>query len=218
MIYVTSDIHGEYDLFIKLLDKIKFNHEEDAIYILGDVVDRGNGSIKTLQYIEQNKDKMILIKGNHEQMMIDAMIHNYQSLWLSNGGRTTLKEYNELSITEQNKVIDYIKSLPCLLQLEVNGKNYILSHAGVEADNNGKIVQYQDEEFMLWAREEFLHDTNIVNDVIVIVGHTPTINIHKKDTIWYSDCGKKICIDCGAVFGYKLGCLRLDDMKEFYVK
>ncbi len=34
-VYVISDLHGYYDLFIKLLDKISFN-EYDLLYILGD--------------------------------------------------------------------------------------------------------------------------------------------------------------------------------------
>ena len=39
-IYVTSDIHGEYDLFVRLLDIIKLQ-DQDTLYVLGDVVDRG---------------------------------------------------------------------------------------------------------------------------------------------------------------------------------
>ena len=45
--YVTSDIHGEYDLFIRLLEKIQLK-DKDTLYVLGDVVDRGPHPIKTL--------------------------------------------------------------------------------------------------------------------------------------------------------------------------
>ena len=37
-VYVISDIHGNYDLFMELLKKIKFS-EKDTLYVLGDVVD-----------------------------------------------------------------------------------------------------------------------------------------------------------------------------------
>lgn len=217
MIYLIADIHGEYDLFIKLLAKINFNPAEDKLYILGDVVDRGKDPIKTLQYIYDNQDSIILLKGNHEQMMIDTIVNGNYYLWFYNGGRITYDEYINLSEEQQDKLFNYINNLPCIQQIEVNNKKYILAHAGVEVGHNGQILEMQDQDFLLWAREEFFNNTEIVNDVTVIVGHTPTVNLHKSDLIWYSNCGKKICIDCGAVFGFKLACLRLDDMKEFYI-
>ncbi len=45
--YVVSDIHGEYDTLMALLNKISFS-EEDTLYILGDVVDRGREGVKIL--------------------------------------------------------------------------------------------------------------------------------------------------------------------------
>ena len=39
--------------------------------------------------------------------------------------------------------------------------------------------------------------------------HGAKIIAGKNNTIYH--------IDCGCVFGRKLGCLRLDDMQEFYV-
>ena len=62
-------------------------------------------------------------------------------------------------------------------------------------------------------------DANPFNDTTMIVGHTPTfrygdeyrgkIAIGKNKQIYH--------IDCGCVFGKSLGCLRLDDLKEFYI-
>ena len=45
--YVISDIHGEYGKFMELLDIIHFS-DEDILYVLGDVVDRGKNPVKTL--------------------------------------------------------------------------------------------------------------------------------------------------------------------------
>ena len=50
MIYAMSDLHGCYDKYIKMLEKINFNNN-DTLYILGDIVDRGDGGIKILQDI-----------------------------------------------------------------------------------------------------------------------------------------------------------------------
>ncbi len=56
-------------------------------------------------------------------------------------------------------------------------------------------------------------------DKYMIMGHTPTQTIEdnpKPGYIYRNN--NNFVIDCGASFGGKLGCLRLDDMKEFYCK
>jgi metallophosphoesterase len=45
--YVVSDIHGKYDKFIGVLDKINLK-EEDTLYVLGDILDRGKHPIKVM--------------------------------------------------------------------------------------------------------------------------------------------------------------------------
>ena len=45
MIYVMSDIHGYFDKFISILERINFS-DEDELYILGDVIDRGDKPIE----------------------------------------------------------------------------------------------------------------------------------------------------------------------------
>lgn len=69
--YVISDIHGEYDMFLRLLEKIKF-FERDTLYVLGDVLDRGLHPIKVL--LEMMKYPNILpVVGNHEVMGISGL-------------------------------------------------------------------------------------------------------------------------------------------------
>ena len=48
--YVMSDFHGRHDFFMRMLEKIDFS-ENDTLYILGDVADRGPDGIKTFMYI-----------------------------------------------------------------------------------------------------------------------------------------------------------------------
>ena len=47
--YVLSDIHGEYAMLRKMLEKINFS-DQDTLYVLGDVIDRGPHPVKALQY------------------------------------------------------------------------------------------------------------------------------------------------------------------------
>lgn len=211
MTYVMSDIHGEFFKFKKMLEQISFS-DSDTLYILGDVIDRGQYPIRTLLYIiEQPNIKMLI--GNHEELMVEGYFsHNDRnfSCWMYNGGEITFDQYIQISQANKDKIKDYLLNLPLTYELD----DYILVHAGYTKERF-------DREFCIWAREEFLDvPTNLKKKVIF--GHTPTsfITGQKKDmSIWCgSEFKDRIGIDCGCCFkGGRLACLRLDDMQEFYV-
>ena len=64
MDYCISDIHGYYDLFCRLLDKIKFGGG-DKLYVLGDIVDKGPDSIRLAKLLF-SMPNAYCIAGNHE--------------------------------------------------------------------------------------------------------------------------------------------------------
>ena len=64
MTYVTSDIHGCYDRYEKMLEKIGFS-DEDMLYVLGDVLDYGPQPLAVLQDMSMRAN-VIPILGNHE--------------------------------------------------------------------------------------------------------------------------------------------------------
>jgi serine/threonine protein phosphatase 1 len=61
-------------------------------------------------------------------------------------------------------------------------------------------------------------DTKYFDDATIIAGHVPTYKVDGAESgkIYHGEYG--ILVDCGAAFGEPLGCLRLEDMKEFYVR
>ena len=61
--YVISDIHGQFDAFQKLLQKIEFGYD-DEMYILGDVIDRGPRSLECVKWIME-QDNILTLLGNH---------------------------------------------------------------------------------------------------------------------------------------------------------
>lgn len=121
-IFVISDVHGYYDLFIKLLNEISFN-DLDKLYVIGDVCDRGEDSLKLLFYIQEH-DNIILIKGNHEYMMQEALSCNLENddfdysmnvvkLWIANGGDKTINSINDYLEKDTMKYEDY-----CIIRRE----------------------------------------------------------------------------------------------------
>lgn len=51
MMYVVSDLHGCYDLYKKMIDKLQLK-DADTLYILGDLVDRGDKPMEILLDME----------------------------------------------------------------------------------------------------------------------------------------------------------------------
>ena len=83
MIYICSDIHGCFDEFMELLKLINFS-DDDEMYIIGDVIDRGPKPIECIQYI-MKKDNIHMLLGNHEEMMLNYLklqtYNNYKSFY-----------------------------------------------------------------------------------------------------------------------------------------
>ena len=218
MVYCMSDIHGEWDRFKRMLELIQFS-EQDELYIIGDVIDRYPRGIDILFEI-MDCPNIHMILGNHEQMLLDTLGPNNvigsRELWKLNGGYTTYFDLvHQRMPEERRKIIEYLIGLPDYFDIKVNDRNFHLVH-GIASD---------DRETRLWGRPD-KDMVTLMKDTTIIVGHTPTIYLNPESEdkneepfrIWYGN--GIIGIDCGCgheVEECRLACLRLDDMKEFYV-
>ena len=222
--YVCSDLHGEYDLFVKLLKEISFTLE-DEMYIIGDIIDKGTNSLKLLDFIMQHQN-IHCVMGNHEQAFMDYCYSVTQNNPDATDDEILNKfqlyfPYDNFKLTWE--IYEYIESLPYYIET----KKFICVHAGFETDANGDILplEYQSTKFMVYDRS--FKDKNIKNTFgkPILIGHTPcyydnpdrTIikspNINSTNILDYT----KIRLDTGAPFTHLLGCLRIEDMKEFYI-
>lgn len=219
MIYVMSDIHGNRRRFESVMSQINLQ-PEDTLYILGDVVDRYPFGIEILQKI-MAMPNAIMLKGNHEVMFEYAVKTGRFALWQYNGGDCTYEAYEKLSEEQQKEIISYIENLPINIDIEVEGKKYKLVHGSPIEWYSEKRTDYSSAaEFAVWERVN-PYDA-VDRDYVTIFGHTPTI-YYQSDliaSIWHGD--NAIGIDCGSGFKstkkrkFRLACLRLDDMAEFY--
>lgn len=231
MVYLMSDIHGEYDKYISMLKAINFK-DEDVLYILGDVLDRGPEPIKVLKDTSMRHNVYPII-GNHEIMAIDVLeellvevtegnydkhinenIINKLIEWQQNGGDITLSQFKNLSNEERFYLIDYLREFAPYEVIDINNKTYILVHSGLGNYKKSKALKEYSLEELAFSRPNY--DKQLFDDtsIYIVSGHTPTLSITGKSKIYHQN--NNICIDCGATFGGKLACLRLDDMKEFY--
>ena len=234
MIYVTSDLHGIHpDKFQAFLDRSGFT-DEDFLFILGDVIDRGEHGAALLLWLTQ-KGNMQLILGNHEafllgcQFLLDEVNAEAQAEltddelrilknWLRNGGSTTILGLRDLFAKDSDLVygiMDYLQEVPLWDQVEAGGRKFILVHGGLGNFHPDKPMDSYSPQDLLWERPA--PDCRYYPDATVIFGHTPTefYGSQYKGRALHTDSW--ICIDTGAACGGTPMLLRLDDMQEFYM-
>lgn len=102
--FVSADIHGCFDEWQTALQEKGFdiNNPEHKIIVCGDLFDRGRQPKQIIDFILSNKDKFILIRGNHEDLMQEMIERNKATLGdLSNGTSYTIVDlYPEWQISE----------------------------------------------------------------------------------------------------------------------
>jgi serine/threonine protein phosphatase 1 len=227
---VISDIHGEIKLFERLLADVNYNSSQDQLILLGDYIDRGPNSRRVLEkVIELKSDGALVLKGNHEDMMIKALTTDEEHSWKNwihrNGGRKTLESYglneSEFVVQEEEQFIkpmlhdetldrhlNFIQKLDHFIELE----EYIFVHAGVHPIQP---LEETDPYTFMWIREEFYSAYS--GQKTIVFGHTPAMHLHGKHSIFFGK-NRIIGIDGGAVFGGQLNCLELPSKEVHYVK
>lgn len=232
MIYVMSDLHGCYEEYCKALELIDFS-SEDTLYVLGDIVDRGKEPIKILQDMMM-RDNVYPIIGNHDYMAMSVLRKltveitedNYEThlteedmeayyRWMQDGGHVTIEQFKALSFEEKQDILDYMDEFALYEEISVNGRDYILVHAGLEPfDENKNLDDYGLQ--MIFKRCNY--DRKYFDDKYVITGHTPTVMIDPAYRGKIYEKNHHIAIDCGCVFGFALGVYCLDTQEKFYIQ
>lgn len=187
--YICSDIHGWKERYDRMMEVIQ---PQDTLYVLGDVIDRGEDGIAILMDI-MKRNNVIMLLGNHEYMMkqyydakrgnvfngIEASI--YIERWERNHCAPTKKAFERLDEEQQEEILTFIDHLPVVISdLCVQDHTYYLVHgAPVTSIKEGtwdrtKLLNagYQMEDF-IWNR--VMKEETFFQDRIVIVGHTPTM-------------------------------------------
>tara|TARA_B100000767_G_C19775053_1_gene542103 strand:- start:48 stop:689 length:642 start_codon:yes stop_codon:yes gene_type:complete len=132
-ILVIGDIHGCVHT-LKSLVKNYWNHETSVLIILGDLIHKGLHSGKTIRYIRKISkkfpDSVIVLKGNHEQMVYNAFLKGEKySNWKN------LKKDIRLHSLNVKKILKWICDLPTIWEND----NIVITHAGIAVNQNNDI-------------------------------------------------------------------------------
>ena len=180
-IYVLSDVHGHKAALDEALG-LASPGDSDAIYVLGDMVDRGPEPLGVIQLVRSLPNTHVLM-GNHERMLVDILRETGDMdsfTWALNGGVATALGLDALDKDELAELVDWVEALPLFDVVDTATRRYILVHAGIDAlearaflatagidvfDGRGaaeasredllNMLAHQDPETLLWTREEF---------------------------------------------------------------
>jgi serine/threonine protein phosphatase 1 len=189
----------------RLMDKIPWRPDKDRLVFLGDFIDRGKNSKGVVDYVlALNRCSTLVscLMGNHEPVFLDYLNGNDQGRFLANGGLKTVESYlidksPNVDDLVPSKHMKFYQSLESYIELE----NFYVVHAGFRP---GIEPEEQTLHDMVWIRDPFIYSDYDFGKK-VIFGHTP----FKEPLVMEN----KIGLDTGAVYGNRLTCLELPEMR-----
>jgi serine/threonine protein phosphatase 1 len=225
-IYAIGDIHGQRPMLEDALDRIERDGGGRVVF-LGDYVDRGPDSKGVIDLlatgVNEGRD-WICIKGNHDRLFEwyvtppeprhdPHLLISYHWLHPNIGGVATARSY-DLEVQEhmrQGFVARLLRDampdshLPflqnCKLMHREGGLLFV--HAGIRP---GVPLDRQDEEDLVWIRQEFHNDPRD-HGVFVVHGHTPVETPDFRSN--------RLNLDTGAGFGRPLSIAVFEGEEKF---
>lgn len=199
-VYAMSDIHGYLDVLKEKMQLVNLSGDNILIF-LGDYIDRGLQSREVVEYImnlqkQYGEDKVIALKGNHEEMFLDWIDNDNDFYWLQMdvalittssfltkeqmqkldeiGRRADGDTINKYVIncvkTNHSELIDWMRDLPSYYETD---DNQIYVHAGVDEDAGEFWMTDSSDKSFLW---KFPPTTGKFVSTI-IAGHVHTCKI-----------------------------------------
>lgn len=185
--YVVGDIHGRCAQLLNLLDMLPRDPERDTLVFLGDLIDRGADAPGCVENIlamcRENPERVICLRGNHEQMLMD-FVDGQSTIWLTpvTGGERTFEQYTGQSPwadPEQDledmriaferafpvEHLEFMRGLPFYYEDD----HAIYVHAGLD---DGKHPSESSETSLLWMRDMDFYKN--YRGKPCVFGHTPT--------------------------------------------
>lgn len=190
--FAVGDIHGCFTLLRRALDAAGFDLATDRLFSVGDLVDRGPESEQAVEWL--GMPWFHAVRGNHEQMTIDAHREAATDLHFINGGAW----FYGLPSDERGAIADVLAELPLVIEVDTPAGVVGLVHADcprqdwpsmVAALEKGDAEADHLAAMCQWSRRRIQHeDASPVSGVrAVVVGHTPLRRAAVLGNVWYID-------------------------------
>ena len=224
MVYCISDIHGYYDLFCRLLDKIRFG-DGDTLYVLGDIIDKGPDSVRLAKFLF-SVPNVYCVAGNHEYDFLKyyrAMMRQTEDYDLV---LKKLRAYFSDGYLLDWETVDRFELLPFYAETDA----FIGVHAGVPF-RGGRMMPLEEAPPEQLVYNRVFKEPHILprEEKCILYGHTPVRYLTGKDEILlYLREGLatgsqniadycKVHLDTGVALSGVLGCFAVGSCQCFYV-
>lgn len=222
---IIGDIHGCYEELMELIERLGYElqqgipiHPEGRqLVFVGDAMDRGPYSLKTLEFLFSIQDAGMLrySPGNHCNKLYRYAKGN--QVKIAHGLETTVAELDTLSTADRQLFLqryrDFYEALPLFQQLD--GGQLIVAHAGILEDMIHAPLSNRTRVFVLYGdiTGETLPDGRPVRrdwtkryhgKSVIVYGHTPVPRPRFTNNT--------VNIDTGCIFGGQLTALRYPEM------
>ena len=226
-IYAIGDVHGRLDLLDRLLASLESDASsrgaaQNAVVLLGDLIDRGAQSAGVLERVMEPPGwaTFHMVQGNHEDTMLATLDGDRDMcrMWLRNGGDAALTSWGispeVLADGTLGEVIDaarkaippdhvqFIRAAPHGLRIG----DYYFVHAGVRP---GIEIEEQLPRDSMWIRSEFL-ESKLDHGAFVVHGHSVTADVEERTN--------RIGLDTGAYASGKLTALGLERDQRWIIQ
>ncbi len=218
MIYAIGDIHGQFDMLLEIMERIKKDAagRDHRVIFIGDLCDRGPHSRGVIEYIMQGQENGAnwdVIRGNHDRYLqqfarTGALLDPQGATrldWLNPrlGGDKTLLSFgidpeNDPILHKSDipeNIVSWLEKLPNIILTE----KCAFVHAGILPHTP---LEEQVEKDLIWIREPFLSSLE-EHGKLIIHGHTIIENVEHF--------GNRIAIDTGAGKFMELSCIVIED-------
>lgn len=201
-IYIVGDLHGCRALLDRQLLAASFDPQQDLLIAVGDLIDRGPDSLGCLRLLAEPWFRSV--RGNHEEMALNALLQNEKLLWKRNGG-DWFWQLEEKERDEAQRALMQCQTLPLILHISLEARTVVVAHADYPATHYA-FEQPVDEYQVVWGRKR-IHDLQrgrgetIVGADAFYFGHTP---LDQPLSGW-----NQHFIDTGAVFDNQLTLVKI---------
>ncbi len=136
-VYAIGDLQGCYDELRLLLDTFRFDPHRDKVWFVGDLVNRGPKSLKTLRFVKSLGEAATCVLGNHDlHLLALAYVGSVP------GGRGDLDRI--LRASDSEELLDWLRHRP--MAHYDRDLDTLMVHAGV-------IPQWTVKDVLARARE-----------------------------------------------------------------
>lgn len=196
--FVLGDIHGAFDMVLKGMKDVEFNHKVDRIFSVGDLIDRGPGSHRALEFLE--KSYVFAARGNHDDEFSKLSLEDMRTLGSINW--EGMKWISSVSDEKLLAIREKFASLPIAIQVQTSRGTVGILHGDVEHGLSWQqfveALQRGDKAVIrtaLWGRDRVMskNDSGINGIDRVFVGHSVQFDGPKR-------LGNVYAIDTGMTF------------------